>query len=482
MTTDIEEQLRRAFEHRAQQTVVSSDLDLVQSASMQRSATRGRSWPRYAGGAAAAVVVVVGLVALGAVRTDHDSPSEQPPTAPVDTAPSSTMVAAWQDSPFVGAWVSTDAAGASLTMFIDQWGTDLYLVRVSDSVVYQTATVCSFVGRLTTDMSLVVARRARPSGGAEGLCDDRFSGSESEPHTEPPFTLDVTNSADQLVDSFGVVWREQVAPPPDAWHVEVLEAFLGARVAGEGAERLVGGGSRDNRVPLLYATTSGAAYERFEIERVQDPDGTAVYDVWLFTAGGTVVQQRFGVRSTAGYGGPTLEDGHAVLLPFSILDGEVSFGVASTWEVESLGDTHMAFVHRFGSSSIVIAAEPLAVGGACGTVPAPANAEELARFISADSRHEVTEPVPVRIAGIDGLQIDVAVSGPQHNQSLCGFEESGTLTSVQSGGTRMRLFLVDHPGPSTEVITFAVMTTADEFEDAIAEFAAIIDSVEFHLD
>ena len=64
---------------------------------------------------------------------------------------------------------------------------------------------------------------------------------------------------DELVDSAGVVWRKHAAPSPDADQVAVLEAFLEARVAGEGAEQYLGSGlSRDDRVPLLYATTSGA--------------------------------------------------------------------------------------------------------------------------------------------------------------------------------------------------------------------------------
>ncbi len=493
MTTDIEQQLRRAFEHRAQHTAVGNDVDQNQNASMHRSGTLVRKWPQYASVAAAAVLVVVGLVAIGAARDDQVSPTKQtpalplvstPPTttvaaAPVDTVPPTTRVAAAQDSPFVGAWVSTDTAGPSQTMFIDQWGTDTYLVRVSDSDQYQVATVCASVGRLTSETSLVVARRARPSNGAEASCDDGVS----EPQTELPFTLDVTNSADQIVDSVGVVWRERVAPAPDAGDVTVLEAFLGARVAGEGAEnfmpRVLSG---EARVPLLYATTSGVAYERFDIERLQDPDGIEAYNIRLVARDGTVVQQRFTVSSVAVYGGLTLEDGHAVPVPFSILDGEVSFEVAPTWEVESLGDTHVALVHRFGGSSIVIATEPLAVGGgACGTIPAPTNAEELARLIFAYSGYEVTEPLPVRIAGVDGFQIDVAVSDPQYNQYLCTFEETGTLTAVQSGGTRIRLLMVDHPGPSADVITVANMTTQDEFDDAIAELAPIVDSVEFHL-
>jgi hypothetical protein len=43
----------------------------------------------------------------------------------------------------------------------------------------------------------------------------------------------------------------------------------------------------------------------------------------------------------------------------------------------------------------------------------------------------------------------------------------------------MRYVMVDLPG-SAGVLTIAVMTSPDEFEDAIAETASIINSVEFH--
>ncbi len=77
-----------------------------------------------------------------------------------------------------------------------------------------------------------------------------------------------------------------------------LEDFLRARIAGEGAEGYVevfyfSGGSED--VPLLYTTTAGAPYERFEIERVgepQWPNGDMNFTVRLFAEGGeTVVEQ-----------------------------------------------------------------------------------------------------------------------------------------------------------------------------------------------
>jgi hypothetical protein len=95
---------------------------------------------------------------------------------------------------------------------------------------------------------------------------------------------------------------EQVAPPTEAELMEGLEAFLSARVAGEGAEAYLTEGYYRSRprVPLLYATTEGHRYERFEIGAVEGPRWPAgVYNsvkVRLFARGGeVVVEQDFAV-------------------------------------------------------------------------------------------------------------------------------------------------------------------------------------------
>ncbi|MGZ8571912.1 MAG: hypothetical protein ACXWW5_06775 [Actinomycetota bacterium] len=95
---------------------------------------------------------------------------------------------------------------------------------------------------------------------------------------------------------------EQVAPPTEAELMDGLEAFLSARVAGEGAEAYLTEGYYRSRprVPLLYATTEGYRFERFEIGRLEGPVWPAgVYNsvtVRLFARGGEdVVEQVFAV-------------------------------------------------------------------------------------------------------------------------------------------------------------------------------------------
>ncbi len=96
----------------------------------------------------------------------------------------------------------------------------------------------------------------------------------------------------------------QAVPPTKDELMEGLEAFLSARVAGEGADAYLteAYGDSENRptVPLLYATTKGDRFERFEIFDVQErpdwPGGDYGVGVRLFARGGLdVVEQQFQV-------------------------------------------------------------------------------------------------------------------------------------------------------------------------------------------
>lgn len=97
---------------------------------------------------------------------------------------------------------------------------------------------------------------------------------------------------------------EQVAPLTDAEIAAIVEPFLQARIAGEGAEQYLGDLSAGDWLSsgwlapgFLYTTSTGAPYERAEFEVVDGgewPGGSMGLKVRLFAEGGqTVVEQTF---------------------------------------------------------------------------------------------------------------------------------------------------------------------------------------------
>ena len=101
-------------------------------------------------------------------------------------------------------------------------------------------------------------------------------------------------------------------------------------------------------VPLLYATTTGAPYERYEIELVSGPVwpyGEMEFTVRLFADGGeTVVEQPI----SSDQGGPsnswsrvtqTTENGQPVAVPYGFFDGEVTVSAPDPWEVSRASST-----------------------------------------------------------------------------------------------------------------------------------------------
>ena len=95
----------------------------------------------------------------------------------------------------------------------------------------------------------------------------------------------------------------------------------------------------DIDVPLLYATTSGAPYERYEIERVDGPQwpyGRMTFSARLFADGdATVVEQEISWDASGGLwmdANATTENGQPVVLSYTSSDGEVTVSAPSTWE------------------------------------------------------------------------------------------------------------------------------------------------------
>ena len=306
----------------------------------------------------------------------------------------------------------------------------------------------------------------------------------------------------------------QVAPPSDAEVTALLHAFFGARVDGAGAERYVHRhqeGWDDQEIPILYATTGGSPYERYEIERVQGPmwpTGWIEFRVRLFAEDGTEVEQSFiAVRQEGGrlelmYASttedlPTTEDGQPIPVPYRFLDGEVTFAVATPdlWDEPwdgGAGDLSTFVLFNLDRSSMMIMADPLPVDPDCEPGPVPADAEALVRSIRSNPDIDSTAPVAVRLGGVDALRMDVAFG----RRAGCGELGLGPAdvegTSFFSGGRLagvMRLYFLDLPeGMSARILAIAVAApdvpcapdTKPCFERVIEAAAPILDSFEFH--
>jgi hypothetical protein len=333
---------------------------------------------------------------------------------------------------------------------------------------------------------------------------------------------DVQVTGTNYRDDNGDIFRRQVrqvVPPSDAEVSALVEAFLQARVDGEGAEEYLSPAA--SQVPLLYATTSGAHYERSEFELVQGPvwpGGWREFKVRLFAAGGsTVVEQPFLVErgedgrlalvygtldpyeGSSGMGDVlTRENGAALAEPNEFLDGEVTFDAAWPWDwyIGGWGFTPTMTTLQFDDFDqddagigqlLVIVADPLPVESGCRQGPAPADAEALARSIRSDPDLEATEPMAVTVGGIVALRMDVVAAT---GASVC---EGGPAAQVVTPndhdwfgvflrhGERMRLYLLDLPeGMSARILAITISAPEPDFEHVMEAAEPIVDSIEFH--
>ena len=333
------------------------------------------------------------------------------------------------------------------------------------------------------------------------------------------WTMQPAPDADVITPFYDFAERqiEQVAPPTDAEVTGFLDAFVQARIDGEGAEGYLHPlpwYTPVGEIPLLYATSSGAPYERYEIERLEGPawpHGYLMFKLRLFAEGGnTVVEQTFylyrdgdGRLGLNDFGERTTENGKVVPEPSSILDGQVTYAVPSDWgELSNLpemgylrggrvpGDPRRAAI-------IEILPNPLPPDDCDTSGDTPPSAEELVRAIRSDPDLETTPPVTARVGGIDALRLDVAAvpgaetcvdSAVQVAPSHFPYSEG---SGVLSPGRLGRLYVLDVPagirvpaesGPGEPVRTLAIWITAlaEDFDRDVKTAAPIVDSIEFH--
>jgi hypothetical protein len=242
----------------------------------------------------------------------------------------------------------------------------------------------------------------------------------------------------------------------------------------------------------LYATTSGAPYERSELGSIEDPNwpnGSRRLEVRLLAEDGTVVEQFFTLeRDTSGDWvlepeSEVLENGQALPALSDILGGEVTFQVDPSWEsffgprFEINGKPADLFLWR-SDGYIQLLADPLPVVDGCNEGPAPADAAALAETIVSDPDFESTTPTATTIGGVPALQMDVVNNV---SAGVCdGNPRSAVTTVVPEPGNRMRLYLVDLPGGSARILSIAVVAPESSFETVVEQVAPVLDSFEFH--
>lgn len=288
----------------------------------------------------------------------------------------------------------------------------------------------------------------------------------------------------------------------------LLDGFLKARVAGEGAQPYLNGSETD--IPLLYAASNGAAYERAEFEPVTGigwPYGWTAFRVRLF-AGDTVVEQLFFTTPDGGEGlayqsdgfgtdiASTTEDGQPIGATYTYFEGDVTVDASHPWMFHEgwaggrlipEGATPTTDGgERNDWDALVLVADPVPIETGCQTGSRPADADALVESLRSDADLEATAPVAVSVGGAEALMMDVVIAA---GASVCDdvfLRGLARPTQVVEGlplaaGDRMRLYVVDVPsGLSMRTLAIAVVAPESRFESAVEAAAPVVDSIEFH--
>jgi len=317
---------------------------------------------------------------------------------------------------------------------------------------------------------------------------------------------------------------------PSSAFDDVLNGFIDARVAGEGAEQFV---SVPQEVPLLYATTSGAPYDRAEFEQVlgiEWPYGFSAFNVRLF-AGDTEVEQLFFASpdnalleyQQDGFGtdiAPTTENGQPLAVSYGYYLDEVTLRAAHPWIFSAPTTYPNPFGRlipegpgvlpttdggqRNGWDRLFLIADPALGGAGCQQGPGSVDAVALAEAIRSQPDLGATAPVAVSVGGAAALMMDVriaagttisvpaddlgnlcraAILSPVLEQEAVGSSISyanGVATGVATGDW-MRLYLIDVPdGLSMRILSVAIVAPEASFQRVLEAAAPVVDSIEFH--
>ncbi|KRT61071.1 MAG: hypothetical protein XU10_C0044G0004 [Chloroflexi bacterium CSP1-4] len=446
-------------------------------------------------------------------------------------------------SPFLGTWLTTDDDGSTPTMTMQASGDGSVEIVVRDDF----ASVCSGAPSTMTGTGQLEGATELVIPSPVLTCDE---GSVPQALSGPPLEEQLRNltfthdpGTDTLTDNFGSVWaREGADPSPEpttpfseAEVTALLNGFLEARIAGEAAQQYLGVPEED--IPLLYATTSGAPYERAEFERVLGidwPYGLTAFKVRLF-AGDTVVEQLLFIGRPDGppdgleyrpdgFGtdiAPTTENGQPVAMPYNAFDGEVTLQVAHPWvfydyrqfggmtfgrlipEGPGVRPTTDGGERNDGWDQLFLIADPALGGAGCQRGPSPPDAAALAESIRSNPDLGATAPVAVSVGGAEALMMDVVIAAgttisaavneggdfcadgllnPVFHQDVGStiYVDNGFATGLASGDL-MRLYLMDAPeGSSMRILAIAIVAPESRFERVVEAATPVVYSIEFH--
>ena len=139
---------------------------------------------------------------------------------------------------------------------------------------------------------------------------------------------------------------------------------------------------------------------------------------------------------------PTVQD----VLGLEYYDGAVTFAADDPpWRFADWASSPYmtTILHDGHDEGLRILGDPVPVGRGCQAGPAAADAEALANSIRSDPDVYATAPVPVRIAGIEGLQMELNAGA----DSTCEPDNNPLLfTAVSlSSADRYSVYLLDVP-------------------------------------
>jgi hypothetical protein len=450
--------------------------------------SRGIAWPTLdlrrnlamLSGAVALVIVAVVATSVYFNNPNVANPSPTPSASPTTPTPGGM----WPQTSLeevLAAQAAADAGDPAYT-----WQVDPLLEQHSDEggrswmrlVEGQPAIVDRFLrGVLGWDEYIVnvYAGRADGNGPADGVYSDigylrcapgeanRLQQSDTckptldDLHYET-VSVDLAQLDRRAPDGIWVVsgWRTTEPYAPVAAVTALVESFLQARIEGQGAEALVYPGAEATEVPLLYATTTGSRYERYEIELVRGPLWAAGYmdfQVRLFADGGqTVVEQEmrwvyWSPQVLMLWPARTTENGQPVAVRYGFLDGVVTAFAQYPWQPDC-GDSCLGLSSATGYIEM-------------GEAPPSVN----------ECLEGATDPVSVSIGDFAALAIDGR-----------GAAECGVAQIWLGTGKPVRFYLIDLPdGSSVRTLAITVIAEGVPLNSVIEATTPIIESIEFHM-